>query len=386
MPPSRSRKRSNAFDDFPIEPQAETAAAQTTSPLVRRAPQEELPQVERIERLVPSQMIPDRFQPRRLLPPVIRNAFYDGMVDCYKAAREWLDMSRSDPGIKAEVERLLQMGNSFDEHGQIKPITGTWVPAAEGQFIFQIETGERRFWAACLKTVLNNSPDEPLLRVEVVSHPTRQRQVLENRHSEPPSAVEQACEVASLILAELNMQPDPSIGDEYDYFRAARAQRMPAGLWERIMPVMQLTRPRMVQLLNILQMPSHLLDLADRYRLPERVLREVLALPQANWERLLKHAIQNQLTSDEVADLGAHAAKDVPSGEKHAPQPIIEPSRQALRALRRFGMILSDLDEVSRSQALDEIADTLVVTREADGIANLFEELTRSLEIRLAGQ
>ncbi|MHB1482973.1 MAG: hypothetical protein ACYCXH_11725, partial [Bellilinea sp.] len=346
----------------------------------------ELPQVERIERLVPSQMIPDRFQPRRLLPPVIRNAFYDGMVDCYKAAREWLDMSKSDPGIKAEVDRLLQMGHSFDEHGQIKPITGTWVPATDGQFIFQIETGERRFWAACLKTVLDNIPDEPRLRVEVVAHPTRQRQVLENRHSEPPSAVEQACEVASLILAELNIQPDPAIGDEYDYFRAARAQRMPAGLWERIMPVMQLTRPRMVQLLNILQLPSHLLDLADRYRLPERVLREILALPQSNWERMLKHAIQNQLTSDEVADLGAQAVKDVHSGEKRAPQPIIEPSRQALRALRRFGLILSELDEVSRGQALDEIADTLVVTREADGIAALFEELGRSLEIRLMGK
>ncbi|MHB1119551.1 MAG: hypothetical protein ACYC11_05760 [Bellilinea sp.] len=386
MPPSRSRKRSNAFDDFPIELQAETASPETVSPLVRRAPQAEAPQVERIERLVPSQMIPDRFQPRRLLPPVIRNAFYDGMVDCYKAAREWLDMSKSDPGIKAEVDRLLQMGHSFDEHGQIKPITGTWVPATDGQFIFQIETGERRFWAACLKTVLNNIPDEPRLRVEVVQHPTRQRQVLENRHSEPPSAVEQACEVASLILAELNIQPDPAIGDEYDYFRAARAQRMPAGLWERIMPVMQLTRPRMVQLLNILQLPSHLLDLADRYRLPERVLREILALPQSNWERMLKHAIQNQLTSDEVADLGAQAVKDVHSGEKRAPQPIIEPSRQALRALRRFGLILSELDEVSRGQALDEIADTLVVTREADGIAALFEELGRSLEIRLMGK
>ena len=55
---------------------------------------------------------------------------------------------------------------------------------------------------------------------------------------------------------------------------------MPAGLWENITPIMQLTRPRMVQLLNILQLPTPLLELADRYRLPERVLREVLALPR----------------------------------------------------------------------------------------------------------
>ena len=98
-------------------------------------------------------------------------------------------------------------GNSFEEHGQIKPITGSWTPASGGKYIFLIETGERRFWASCLQHVMHKSTEEPLLRVEVIQTPTRQRQVLENRHAEQPSAVSQACEVASLILAELNIQP-----------------------------------------------------------------------------------------------------------------------------------------------------------------------------------
>ena len=148
------------------------------------------------------------------------------------------------------------MGFSFEEHGQIKPITGSWVETRGGDYFFQIETGERRFWAACLQSRAQDLKEEPLLRVEVVSSPTRLRQVLENRHAEPPSAVGQACEVASLILAELDVVPQAETVDEFDYFRQARAQRMPAGLWEKIMPVMQLTRPRMVQLLNILQ-PAH---------------------------------------------------------------------------------------------------------------------------------
>ena len=78
---------------------------------------------------------------------------------------------------------------------------------------------------------------------------------------------------------------------------------MPAGLWEKIMPIMQLTRPRMVQLLNILQFPTSLLDLADRYRLSERVLREILSAPREQWERMIQLSIQNQLTSDEVAEI-----------------------------------------------------------------------------------
>ena len=79
---------------------------------------------------------------------------------------------------------------------------------------------------------------------------------------------------------------------------------MPAGLWEKITPIMQLSRPRMVQLLNILQMPTPLLELADRYHLPERVLREVLNLPPGQWEKALLLSIHNSLTADEVAEMG----------------------------------------------------------------------------------
>lgn len=379
--PTPSRKRASAFEDFPVEqtPPVETEGAQGS-----RKQQPSAPQVERIERLSPSQMMPDRFQPRRLLPPTIRAAFFSGQINCYQAAEAWLHMARTDSAIHSEVERLLQMGESFGTHGQIKPITGAWVTASDGQFVFQIETGERRFWAACLRSVGLKADEESQLRVEVIQNPTRQRQVLENRHAEPPSAVEQACEVAALILAELDIQPDPAQADEFEYFRQARTQRMPAGLWERIMPVMQLTRPRMVQLLNILHMPSPLLDLADRYRLPERVLREILTLPRDQWERVLRVSIQNQLTSDEVAEAAAHPAESADKHNSREPQPIPDPSRSALRHLKRFANVLSDLDEVSRGQALDEIAGDLIVSRQGQGLLNLLDELGKALDARLS--
>jgi hypothetical protein len=40
----------------------------------------------------------------------------------------------------------------------------------------------------------------------------------------------------------------------------------------------------MVQLLNILNLPDPLLEDADIHKIPERVLREVLALPSDHWE------------------------------------------------------------------------------------------------------
>jgi hypothetical protein len=376
MPP---RKRFNAFDDLSSRRPDQAKVKAPTS----KEKQATAPVVERIERLNPSQMLPDRFQPRRLLPPSLREDYFNGRVNCYQTAMEWLALARSDAGISQEVEKLLAMGSSFEEHGQIKSITGKWVADTKGQFVFQIETGERRFWAACLQYASSGAEAEPLLRVEVVEHPTRQRQVLENRHAEPPSAVEQACEVSSLILAELKVEPDPGTSDDYDFFRQARTQRMPAGLWDRIIPIMQLTRPRMVQLLNILQLPTTQLDLADRYRLSERVLREILSAPREQWERMIRLSIQNQLTSDEIAEITLPPTLTETTTRRPQPPILPEPGRQAAKSMRRFVQTLGELDRVSRDAALDEIADTLVVKGNGSASLELIEELVRLIRVRL---
>ena len=376
MPP---KKRFSAFEDL----SAASAEKDKLQPDRLKESASSLPTVERIERLTPSQMMPDRFQPRRLLPPSLRADFYNGRMNCYQAAMEWLALARADQGAAAEVEKLLMMGSSFEEHGQIKSITGKWVSSPSGEYVFQIETGERRFWAACLQYASSGAADEPQLRVEVVDHPTRQRQVLENRHAEPPSAVEQACEVASLILAELGVEPDSEVEDDYEFFRQARNSRMPSGLWEKLMPVMQLTRPRMVQLLNILQLSTPQLDLADRYRLSERVLREILSAPREQWERMIRLSIQNQLTSDEVAEMTVLPPVNENSPRKPQTPILPEPGRQASRSLRRFVQTLSELDRLSRDEALDEIADTLVVKGSALESLTLLEELSRLIKARL---
>jgi len=376
----RKKQRFNAFDDLSestgspdVFAGGKIAAPGQVKPLAAE-------QIERIERLRPSQMLPDRFQPRRLLPAALRAAFFSGKIDCYQASREWLSLAQEDAGLKAEVERLLSMGGSFETHGQIKPVTGSWASLENGQFVFLIETGERRFWAACLRAVKDGAVEEPLLRVEVVPNPSRQRQVIENRHAETPSAVGQACEVAALILAELSVDPPVGAADEFDYFRQARGQRMPAGMWERVTPIMQLTRPRMVQLLNILQLPTGLLDLADRYRLPERVLREILAMPREQWEVLLVASIRDSLTSDDLALL---KTGEPAGGAPHSPGGATPPEKSALIGLRRFAGVFSGLDARSQARLLDETADRLVVAGQAESILPLLDELERLLRARL---
>jgi len=120
-----SRKRSSAFEDFPVSDPGHPGEGVTPPPKLTLPSKEEIPQVERIERLKPSQMLPDRFQPRHLLPNPLRKAFFSGQVDCYQAGAKWLALARGERGYQAEVDRLLAMGESFEDHGQIKAITGT---------------------------------------------------------------------------------------------------------------------------------------------------------------------------------------------------------------------------------------------------------------------
>ncbi len=391
------RKRYSAFDDFPIngkdqpdwqpageenEPGEAGQPAPAANSLFIRSKvlhQPEAHQVERIERLKPSQMIPDRYQPRRLLPTTLRRPFYSGQIDCYQAARQWLQMARSDDGIREQVERLLSMGSSFEEHGQIKPITGSWVEMTDGNYIFQIETGERRFWAACLQVVAQNVKEEPLLRVEVITRPTRMRQVLENRHAEPPSAVGQACEVASLILAELSIAPQGSEADEFDYFRQAISQRMPAGLWDKVTPVMNVSRPRLEQLLNLLKLPAALLELADRHRVPERVLREVLKAPREKWELLVLASLKEGATAEDIAALSGRAGPE--KAEKREGTPP-DPIQQAINSARRFSKLIVPLDEDTQSAILDEIATDLVTGDQGEAMSEIFRSLSERIRIR----
>lgn len=390
-----SGKRHSAFEDFP-QPASETRGAAVPSPLYggsKRAPAEpngapllaapRAPQVERIERLAPSQMLPDRFQPRRLLPTELRDAFFAQQIDCYQAASQWLSIARRDPAIQAEVDRLLAMGGSFEEHGQIKPITGVWAPGPSGEFIFQIETGERRFWAACLQHAQKGAIEEPWLRVEVVQRATRTRQVLENRHAEPPSAVGQACEVAALILDEIGEQPDGRLSDEFDFFRKAN-RRKPAGLWEKITPVMQLTRPRMEQLLDILNLPTALLDLADRHRVPERVLREVLGTPPTQWESLLLASIQQGLTSDDVAALRGDLAgkKAAETRERKRAKTNHDHATSALRAMIHFSTAMHNLDEGDQHAVIDELSDEFVASGHAELLAGVLSELAKMMTFK----
>jgi len=344
-----------------------------------------IPQRELIERVKPSAMLPDRFQPRPVLPVELHQRFFKGELDCYQVAAEWLRLADEDKGYRNRVGELIDMAESVDEHGQIKPITGSWEPTEEGGYRFRIETGERRFWGACLKRVLDQREDEPLLRVEAVEAPTLERQIVENRHAQPPSTVAQAREISALILKKLGFKPDPSLEDPYDYFRVAidlpGRKRLPRGVWDELEPIMQLSHRRMQQVLSVLQFPTPLLEQADRYNLSYRVLQAVLDEPEERWGILMEAAVEQSLTGEDLAALsGGDPTKAL---RKRKASKRKDYAWSALRGLRGFSGAVIRAGSKQRSEVLDATADEIVIQEDAAEFLSLLEELVSLVRTRI---
>ena len=157
---------------------------------------------------------------------------------------------------------------------------------------------------------------------------------------------------------------------------------MPPGTWDKLIPLMQLTRPRMVQLLNILRLPTPLLEMADHYRLSERVLREILALPKAQWEEMIRLSGQEALTSEEI-QLLRQPERDQEGTETGVTTPLkLDERTKAFRNIRLFQRTLSGMSARERGKALDAIANDLMVTGDAPYVLSMLEELVRLLQVR----
>ncbi len=248
------------------------------------------------------QIMPDRFQSRIILPPDIKRRFYSGQIDCYQAAEELLgETAFEGSGLQEQVGGLLALGDNMIALGQIEPATGSWVQTAAGEHVFALEVGERRFWSLALTAVRDGLADEPQLKVIEESHFSRERQISENIQREGNTAVDLARAIAGLILMQMDVQPDPEIEDDVDYFRQVlKIRRLPNGTWPPIKKLVGLSRPSMERHLNILRLPTRLLHLAKLHDLPEGRLREILSAPPGEHEQLVRLAIEEDRTAREL--------------------------------------------------------------------------------------
>ncbi len=367
---SRKRKPQWTADDF--QPTADTQyddllQTPAIAPGGRQARK-------RVTRVPVSQILPDPYQPRPLLPPEIKQAFFAGELNCFEAARAWMALAEKEPAEAERVQALLHMGATFSEHGQIKPVTGYW-DAQSRRFI--LETGERRFWAAVLQAVQTEAAEEPQLEALVVERPSRARQVLENITAEPPSAVMRAREIAALVLEQMGVLPETGESDFAYYRRAAEIRRLPSPVVQHVQDVLGMSRRYVRYYLQILRLPDDLLLLADRYRLSEGALREVLKGAPETWEAGIAALIAGLNASGE-AD---HAAAKPPTPKAKArPKRVqIDPRVSIARRMRTpvRSLLRLEADDVPRvaEHFAAELGDPAMVEQAADALAALAEQL-----------
>jgi hypothetical protein len=293
----------------------QTEETQVTGLLESVKDQAQTPRATRVVHIPLSQILPDRFQSRVILPPEIKISFFAGTMDCYQAAQSLMVAADGDPGLRREVDELLTLGDSILSEGQVEPATGSWVQLHHGSTRFLLEAGERRFWSLALKAAELSLKEEPRLQVVEQKEVSRIRQAAENLQREDISAVDLAKAIASLILTMEGIAPDPAAANEMDYYRQVlKIGRVPDGTWPELKRITRHSRQHLSRHLKILILSDDLLYLASLYRVEERRLRVIVDAPKNQQRGLLLAALQEKLSSEDIE----RAVEEKKPGGKHA--------------------------------------------------------------------
>jgi len=337
------------------------------------------------------QIVLDRYQPRPVLPASgdLREKFFRGELNWKKTASRWLEMASDDPSMERQVKALLEMGESIEKLNQIEPATGAWREVEDGNYKMFLLTGERRFWSVGLTAVKKGMEGEPHLECRELEEDalSPERQIAENETAEPLSAVGKARAIAALILNKLDLPPeldrsadDPPTDHEYyrsvlDLEKITGKKYMPRGIWEEVGETMNMGRPYMTQHLNILNLPEELQHRADRYDLPERVLREILKLPSSLWEKAIRLAAEEDYT---VADIQEISAEKKEKKKKKELSPVVK----AARRMKSFWRVSKG---VHSEEAFGQMATEFAAGQdkeELDGLIAALETFLNQLKIR----
>ncbi|MCQ3976929.1 MAG: hypothetical protein DPW09_26165 [Anaerolineae bacterium] len=119
-------------------------------------------------------ILPDRDQPRRLLPIDLVEAIATGGLARVEALQEWVHRAESETaeaGLRRNIRELKRLADSIEQHGLISPISvrlprpDEFVPPGTD---YLIVTGERRYWAhVYLLSVRAHQLIENLLREDI---------------------------------------------------------------------------------------------------------------------------------------------------------------------------------------------------------------------------
>lgn len=275
------------------------------------------PRASRIIAVPLSQLLPDPTQARVILPPDLYRSFYfpgvgQKAINCYQVAEQLLVSARNDQGMQSQVNRLIELGESIMQHGQVEPATGYRDREPSGSEVIRLLVGERRFWSLAIIAVRLKSEEEFTLDVVLKEGHNIGEQLAENLQRDDLSAVDLAKGIASLILTKRGSPPDPNDSKYFEHLREVLSiRKMPAGVWEYVQEHITHTRQHLSRILNVLQFPDDLLYVAAVSKIPEKALRAILEAAPSRWEDLVLAAAKESFTAAELQEAITHQKNPV---------------------------------------------------------------------------
>ncbi|NOR84001.1 MAG: hypothetical protein GQ526_10970 [Ardenticatenales bacterium] len=271
-------------------------------------------------------LLPDPLQARRVLPAGLRGRFLAGELAPVEALNAWRELASED-AMEGEVleARVVRLARSLQAQEQINPITVQSVRIGDHER-YMIETGERRWWAHWWLVGLEKDTRFEMIQAVVVAQASAWRQAAENLQGEPLSAVQEACQVARLVLLEGGTSPGYSLkwgesapvveldegGMGYGFYRRALARRIPQGAWPLIEQATGKGTRYCQYLLGLFRLCDEALETADRAGITESQLRPLAsagATPERQ-QRIVRLVVQYGLGRDKVASLVGAADLD----------------------------------------------------------------------------
>ena len=311
---------------------------------------------------------PDRYQARHVLPRQLRDSFFAGEMDCRTVAGKWIQLARKDKLVRNELDELMQLGRSLDQDGQIKPITGNFEKDENGQQFFKILTGERRFWATVIRSVMAEDEEEPLVLALVDDDPTVRKQILENITHKPLTAIGKARAIARIILEEAKVFPQPGESEDI-YFQKMFEIKTTAETAQLIEETLGISQYQYYRFRKLLELPLSLQYMADQADIPEGILRQIMAMSAEEQEK----AIEYFLAQEEPPSVrefqrlleGDSLDEAVPKKRKpRAPKPPVVKITNSFQ--RSLGKIRDELDDDPKF--LDKAATEFVGSLKPDDV------------------
>jgi len=287
----------------------------------------------KVERILLDLVRPDPVQPRRVLPDRIHHAFHNEQLTPSQAMRDLVQVvqvaarqrgrpfnnllellpdpdkdDEADTKLTPEEELLRDLVNlavTIRDDGQVNPITVIDVTQGATR-LYRIETGERRYWAGwILRDFIRGYDSDGMIDCIIVpaDRSTVFRQAKENTARKGLSAIAMARQ-AALLLLTVNGYDIPVYAVDNDFYRQALDLRIPRGHADVIYSAMGgIDKVYFSYIKRLLALGDEALELADRHRLDEGVLRPVTSLSPEDQVEMIQQIIQFGLSGRQVESI-----------------------------------------------------------------------------------